>query len=128
MANTWIIAPNWMDDVSFASNGTLPTADDNSIDSSGFAFNKFSQLLYKSANAGTTFSNPIVSTYALLMGKPKRMISYDINWANGIERVIKEANQNGIDFDFRLDTFSNTITFYFKEEMYATFYRIKFID
>ena len=44
----------------------------------------------------------IVSTYALLMGKPKRMISYDINWANGIENVVKLANDKGIDFDFRI--------------------------
>ena len=52
----------------------------------------------------------IVSTFALLMGEPKRMISYDINWANGIEAVIQWANVEGIDFDFRLaDTTSLTI-------------------
>ena len=44
----------------------------------------------------------IVSTFALLMGEPKRMISYDINWVNGIEGLVKEVNQNGIDFDFRI--------------------------
>ena len=44
----------------------------------------------------------IVSTFALLMGEPKRMISYDINWAQGIEGIIKEANESGIDFDFRI--------------------------
>jgi hypothetical protein len=44
----------------------------------------------------------IVSTFALLMGEPKRMISYDINWANEIEAVIQWANNDGIDFDFRL--------------------------
>jgi len=52
----------------------------------------------------------IVSTYALLMGKPMRMISYDINWAPGIDSVIKEANENGIEFDFRIaDTINLTI-------------------
>lgn len=52
----------------------------------------------------------IVSTFALLMGEPKRMISYDINWANGIEAVIQWANVEGIDFDFRLaDTTALTI-------------------
>ena len=52
----------------------------------------------------------IVSTFALLMGEPKRMISYDINWANGIEGLVKEVNQNGIDFDFRIaDTTTLTI-------------------
>ena len=52
----------------------------------------------------------IVSTFALLMGEPKRMISYDINWANGIEAVIQWANADGIDFDFRLaDTNNLTI-------------------
>ena len=44
----------------------------------------------------------IVSTFALLMGEPKRMISYDINWAGGIEGIIKEANEKGINFDFRI--------------------------
>jgi len=44
----------------------------------------------------------IVSTFALLMGKPKRMISYDINWAGGIEALIQWANADEIDFDFRL--------------------------
>jgi hypothetical protein len=52
----------------------------------------------------------IVSTFALLMGEPKRMISYDINWASGIESVIQWANAEGIDFDFRLaDTTQLTI-------------------
>lgn len=52
----------------------------------------------------------IVSTYALLMGQPKVMISYDINPANGIEAVIQWANSEGIDFDFRLgDTTDLTI-------------------
>ena len=52
----------------------------------------------------------IVSTFALLMGEPKRMISYDIQWAAGIEGIIKEANESGIDFDFRIaDTTDLTI-------------------
>ena len=52
----------------------------------------------------------IVSTFALLMGEPKRMISYDIQWAPGIESIIKEANESGIDFDFRIaDTTDLTI-------------------
>jgi hypothetical protein len=52
----------------------------------------------------------VVSTFALLMGEPKRMISYDINWAQGIEGLVKEVNENGIDFDFRLgDTTDLTI-------------------
>ena len=52
----------------------------------------------------------IVSTFALLMGEPKRMISYDIQWAPGIEGIIKEANERGIDFDFRIaDTNNLTI-------------------
>lgn len=52
--------------------------------------------------------------------------------ANDIMKFVRELRikglVQGIDFDFRLDTFSNTITFYFKEEIYATFYRIKFTD
>jgi hypothetical protein len=52
----------------------------------------------------------IVSTFALLMGKPKRMISYDINWPNGIEGLIYDVNKYEIDFDFRLgDTTNLTI-------------------
>ena len=52
----------------------------------------------------------IVSTFALLMGKPKRMISYDINGSDGIEAVIYWANNDGIDFDFRIaDTTNLTI-------------------
>ena len=52
----------------------------------------------------------VVSTFALLMGEPKRMISYDINWSQGIEGLVKEVNENGIDFDFRIgDTTDLTI-------------------
>ena len=52
----------------------------------------------------------IVSTFALLMGEPKRMISYDINVPVGIGAVIHWANTDGIDFDFRLgDTTQLTI-------------------
>jgi hypothetical protein len=44
------------------------------------------------------------------MGKPKRMISYDINWPNGIEGLIYDVNKYEIDFDFRLgDTTNLTI-------------------
>lgn len=52
----------------------------------------------------------VVSTFALLMGQPKVMISYDINPANGIEAVIQWANAEGIDFDFQIgDTTELTI-------------------
>ena len=44
----------------------------------------------------------VVSTFALLMGKPKRMISYDINDVNGLEPLISWAYELGNEFDFRV--------------------------
>ena len=41
----------------------------------------------------------IVSTYAFLMGKPKKMISYDINYVN--TDFIKELVKNDTDFEFK---------------------------
>jgi hypothetical protein len=42
----------------------------------------------------------IVSTYALLMGKPKKMISYDINDCHW--KPIQEAVKDVTDFEFRI--------------------------
>lgn len=51
----------------------------------------------------------VVSTYALLMGKPKKMISYDIN-PIGWEGLKQLANENGTDFTFETaDTRNLTI-------------------
>lgn len=42
----------------------------------------------------------IVSTYALLMGKPKKMISYDIHDCNW--KVLQEAVRGTTDFEFKI--------------------------
>ncbi len=42
----------------------------------------------------------VVSTWGLLAGKPKTMVSYDINYHERIERVKKVAAENSIDFKF----------------------------
>jgi hypothetical protein len=42
----------------------------------------------------------VVSTYAFLMGKPKKMISYDINFAN--TDFIKELVKDDTDFEFKV--------------------------
>lgn len=48
----------------------------------------------------------VVSTYAFMMGKPKRLISYDIDPIenHGIDRneLKKMANEHGVDFDFHV--------------------------
>jgi hypothetical protein len=41
----------------------------------------------------------IVSTYALLIGKPQKLISYDYYPIN-VDEVISLSNENGIDFKF----------------------------
>jgi 2-polyprenyl-3-methyl-5-hydroxy-6-metoxy-1,4-benzoquinol methylase len=42
----------------------------------------------------------VVSTWALLAGKPGHMVSYDINYHNDIEQVKTIAAQNGVGFRF----------------------------
>jgi len=42
----------------------------------------------------------VVSTWGLLAGKPKIMVSYDINYHERIERVKRVAFENEIDFKF----------------------------
>jgi hypothetical protein len=48
----------------------------------------------------------VVSTFAFMMGKPKTLISYDIdpleNWGISTEELTTGANKNGIDFKFKL--------------------------
>ena len=44
--------------------GELPCTDDNTINTN--SFEQFKVLLKKSIDAGTTFSNPIISTYSLV--------------------------------------------------------------
>jgi len=47
-----------------------------------------------------------VSTFGFLMGKPKKLISIDIepleNFGNETEVIRQIANENGVDFEFRL--------------------------
>lgn len=42
----------------------------------------------------------VVSTYALMMGKPKKLVSYDINYHPSIEKAKSMAQKEGIDFTF----------------------------
>jgi hypothetical protein len=44
----------------------------------------------------------VVSTFALLMGEPKKMISYDINNVSGIEPLISWAYEKGNWFEFKV--------------------------
>jgi len=48
----------------------------------------------------------VVSTFAFMMGLPKKLISYDIDplehWGINNEELTKIANENGIDFQFKL--------------------------
>ena len=52
----------------------------------------------------------VVSTYALLMGKPKKLISYDINPIDS--NVIQEMVKNDTDFEFRV---ANTLNLEIEE-------------
>ena len=61
-----ILSPKWAENVQDASNGVLPSSDNNSIDSFLVAWRDFKNLLNKSGTAGSVFSNPIVSTYSLV--------------------------------------------------------------
>lgn len=45
----------------------------------------------------------VVSTWALLIGQPKTLVSYDINYHERIERVKRVAAENGVDFTFIRD-------------------------
>lgn len=42
----------------------------------------------------------VVSTWALLAGKPSTMVSYDIHYHPNILKTIEVANKNGINFSF----------------------------
>ena len=48
----------------------------------------------------------VVSTYAFMMGKPKTLISYDIepieNWGTGREFLTNLAKENGVHFEFHV--------------------------
>jgi hypothetical protein len=48
----------------------------------------------------------VVSTYAFMMGKPKKIISYDIEpvekWGTEQKFLIDLAKENGIDFEFHI--------------------------
>jgi hypothetical protein len=52
----------------------------------------------------------VVSTYAFLMGKPKKMISYDINFVN--TDFIKELVKDDTDFEFKV---ANTLNLEIEE-------------
>lgn len=42
----------------------------------------------------------VSSTWALLMAKPKKMISYDIVWNENIDKVIELSKEYELDYDF----------------------------
>lgn len=48
----------------------------------------------------------VVSTFAFMMGQPKKLISFDIdpleNWGIKTEDLVSLANENGIDFEFKI--------------------------
>ena len=48
----------------------------------------------------------VVSTYAFMMGKPKKMISYDIEpvekWGTGQQFLVDLAKENGTHFEFHI--------------------------
>jgi len=48
----------------------------------------------------------VVSTYAFMMGKPKTMISFDIEpvekWGTGQQFLVDLAKQNGVHFEFHI--------------------------
>lgn len=46
----------------------------------------------------------VFTTWAFLAGRPKRMISYDIEYSPNIEGAKKEAVRAGISFEFRLES------------------------
>lgn len=49
----------------------------------------------------------VFTTWAFLSARPKRMVSYDIEYNSNIEGAKKEAGKGGVSFDFRLE---NTLT------------------
>ena len=53
MTNTFNIAPQWVSETVARGWGTLPTANNSSIDSGRVAFGKFQHLLQKSIAKGT---------------------------------------------------------------------------
>lgn len=48
----------------------------------------------------------VVSTYAFMMGKPKKLVSYDIEpveaWGTGREFLVNLAKDNGVHFEFHV--------------------------
>jgi hypothetical protein len=55
----------------------------------------------------------VVSTYAFMMGKPKRLVSYDVlpieTWENTTTQELTElARENDIDFEFKLENVLET--------------------
>ena len=68
MTQKYVISPSWQNDVIEAQYGTLPSGDNNSIDSAGIAFDNLQNLLNRSIAAGSTFNVPMISTYTLGAG------------------------------------------------------------
>ena len=68
MTQKYVISPSWQNDVIEAQYGTLPSGDNNSIDSAGIAFDNLQNLLNRSIAAGSTFNVPMISTYTLGVG------------------------------------------------------------
>ena len=65
MTDVFKQSPNWIDEVKRKGWGTLPTANNSSIDSTLTEWYKFQSLLQKSTTPGKLFSTDIVSTYSL---------------------------------------------------------------
>ena len=66
-----------MNEVKSQGTGTVPTIDNNSINSDLTAWNKFKILLDQNINSGSPFSNQIVSIYKLIYTR-------DSTYAGGI--------------------------------------------
>lgn len=49
-----------------------------------------------------------ISTSAFLASRPQKMISYDINYQDGIENLVTLSKQEGIDFKYIIEN-SNTV-------------------
>ena len=66
MATVNKINPTWVSEVEDTAWGTLPTANDSSIDTALTSWRAFESLLQKSVTSGKCFTNTIASTYSLV--------------------------------------------------------------
>ena len=64
--STHLISPKFLSEVQSLVNGTVPSADNSTIDTSLVAWNKLKTILDESTTGSAVFTNAVVSTYSLI--------------------------------------------------------------